>query len=221
MRLLLLASISFATSLSVSADPLLEQMRSLTSEGSKYAYEMAFETDEYQTRLKIDPSEVEGQRIDVIAPDESEWTDDFRKYINRMDANTEGEIWCQQFAEMVPQDAKATEQSTSSIAYAFTPVPEADADKSEQKLMKQMDGTVRLDKSDGAVLSFSMSLPKPFKPMIAAKIDQFEMQVDCARAPDGRTFIQRMNLDITGSAMMQKIKQIEKREITRLLGPVG
>ena len=91
----------------------------------------------------------------------------------------------------------------------------------EKKMMKKLKGTVTLDKSDGSVLAFNMKLPKPYKPAMVAKINSFEMDATCARAPDGRTFVEAFDFKIAGSAMMQSFDEAVSRRITKLLHPVG
>ena len=204
-----------------SADPVIEKMRNLSKDGPIYAYEMTYSDAEVSAIGTIDPSQPEGQRIRVTSPLESEWTDEFRDGLEEMESETDGDIWCADFAEMVPDEVSALAESDETITYAFTPQPEADADGMERKMMKKLEGTVTLDKSDGSVLSFNMTLPKPYKPAIVAKINAFEMAASCARAPDGRTFVEQFDFSIAGSAMMQRFDETVSRRITKLLGPVG
>ena len=220
-RPLALAAFALSFSLPATADPVLEMMKSLSKEGPIYAYEMSYSDTDVTANGLIDPSKPEGERIEIYAPDESEWTKDFRDGIADMEAQTDGDIWCADFAQMVPTDATAMTEDETTVTYAFTPTPEADADKNEQKMMKQLNGTVTLDKSDGSVLAFNMVLPKPYKPAMVAKINRFEMTASCDRAPDGRTYVEQFSMDIEGSAMMQSFEETVTRRITKLLDPVG
>ena len=220
-RSIALGALALSLSLPAAADPVLEMMRSLSKEGPIYSYEMTYSDTDVTANGLIDPSKPEGERIEIYSPDESEWTKDFRKGIADMDAETDGDIWCADFAEMVPTNATATAEDEKTVTYAFTPEPEADADKNERKMMKQLNGTVMLDKSDGAVLAFNMVLPKPYKPAMVAKINRFEMDASCDRAPDGRTYVEQFRFDIKGSAMMQNFEESVTRRITKLLDPVG
>jgi hypothetical protein len=204
-----------------SADPVIEMMRSLSKDGPIYAYEMIYSDAEVSAVGKIDPSQPEGQRILVTSPAESEWSDDFREGLEEMESETDGDIWCTDFAEMVPNEISALDESDTTITYAFTPQPEADADGMEKKMMKKLKAMVTLDKTDGSVLAFNMKLPKPYKPAMVAKINMFEMDATCARAPDGRTFVETFDFKIAGSAMMQSFDETVSRKITRLLDPVG
>lgn len=220
-RSLALLTFALGATGAASADPLLEMMQAASEEGPLYSYETRFAWEDTDVTARIDPSAEPGQRIEVLSPAEPDWTDAFREDIEKMDARTEGDIWCNEFAQMVPLDASVLDQDASTSTYAFTPVPEADADKTEQKLMKKLEGRVTLDRSDGAVLSFNMTLPKPYKPAMVVKINTFAMDVSCARAPDGRTFIEDFNMDVSGSAMMQSFDQSVSRTITKLLDPLS
>lgn len=220
-RSVALGALALSLSLPAAADPVLEMMRSLSTDGPIYSYEMTYSDTDVTANGLIDPSKPEGERIEIYAPDETEWTKDFRDGIADMEAETDGDIWCAEFAEMVPNSATATTEDDTTVTYAFTPEPEADADKNEKKMMKQLNGTVILDKSDGAVLAFSMILPKPYKPAMVAKINRFEMAASCDRAPDGRTYVEQFSFDIKGSAMMQTFEESVSRKITKLLDPVG
>lgn len=220
-RFLITSALACSLAVPASADSLLEMMRGLSKDGPIYAYEMTYSDSEFTAKGKIDPSQPEGQRIQVTDPDPAEWSDDFRDGLKELDAETDGDIWCTDFAEMVPENAALADENDESAVYTFTPRPEADADKNEHKLMKQLDASVTLDKSDGSVLAINMRLPKPFKPAMVAKINAFEMTATCARAPDGRTFVESFSFAIEGSALMQSFSETVSREITKLLDPVG
>lgn len=217
----LLTSIAVLGTLSAHADPLIEQARASTNaDGPLYAYEMEYSDGEVHASGKIDPSQPEGKRITVYSPRESEWDDDLREAIKSIDADVDGDIFCDDFVRQIPDTAERVNETDDAAYYTFTPSPEADADDMERKLMKKVEASATLSKADGQVLAFRMSLPKPFKPAFVAKIKTFRLDATCARAPDGRTYLEAMQLDISGSAMMQDFNQSITRRITKLLDPV-
>lgn len=221
IRSTVLCAFALSAAIPALADPVLDKMRAVSKEGPVYAYEMTYSGEGIVATGKIDPSQPEGERVQVYSPALSDLSAEFKEGLEEMDAEADGDIWCSDFAEMVPSDATATQQDETTVTYAFTPLPEDDADKTEQKMMKKMQGTVTLDKADGAVLAFNMTLPKPYKPAMVAKINRFQMDVSCERAPDGRTYLEEFNFDIAGSAMMQSFEETVSRQITKLLDPVG
>ncbi len=214
-------AVSAATTSFANAAPLLDQMRSLSKEGALYAYEMKVVEDGFTATGKIDPSQPEGNRITVYTPSEENWPDGFADDLSQMEAETDGDIWCQDLGDMVPENAKLISETDSSATFGFVPVPDADADKDEAKMMKKLTAEITLDKADGAILSYKMWAEKPFKPAMVVKINQFQMDATCARAPDGRTYISEFQIDLSGSAMMQSFEQSEYRQITTLLQPVS
>ncbi|MEO0549620.1 MAG: hypothetical protein AAFZ91_06850 [Pseudomonadota bacterium] len=220
-RLLPLSICLVAFALPASADPVLAKMKAFSSDGPLYAYEMTYADTEMTATGEIDPSRPEGERIQITSPDEDAWSDDFEESLKQMEADTDGDIWCTSFAERVPDSAELVSSDAAKATYSFAPVPEDDADSREKKMMKRIDGTITVDKTDGAVLGFNMRLPKPYKPAIVAKINVFEMTATCARAPDGRTYVEAFSMNISGSAMSQSFEESVTRTITKLLGEVG
>jgi len=210
-----------ALTLPAAADPLLEMMRTHSKDGAIYAYEMSYTDTDLTATGRIDPSQPEGQRIEIYTPERDTWSDEFEAGLAEMESETDGDIWCVDFAENVPDGADLKTETATSATYAFTPEPDAGADGTEKKLMKKIKGEVILAKADGAILGFSMTLPKPFKPAIVAKINVFNMSVGCARAPDGRTYVEDFSMTVSGSAMMQSFEESVSRKITALLDPVG
>ena len=219
-RFALLALTATLIAFSSSADPVLEKMRGQSSEGPIYAYEMEYADTDVKAIGRVDPSQPEGSRIQVISPVEADWSDDFREGLEEMDSETDGDIWCADFAESVPDNAKLVSDTATTATYAFTPEPEEDADGMEKKLMKKIKGSITLDKDDGSILAFNMNLPKPYKPAMVAKINTFNMDATCDRAPDGRTYVSNFSMAIAGSAMMQQFEENVSRRITKLLHPV-
>ncbi|MEM5516013.1 hypothetical protein WNY37_03560 [Henriciella sp. AS95] len=215
------AALTLVCAIPASADPLLQKARASTdADGPLYAYEVDYFDGDVRTVGKIDPGQPEGSRISVYSPDESEWDEDFREMIESMDEGVDGDIFCDDFAAQIPDDAKRSGETEDGVRYAFTPLADADADGMERKVMKRMTASAVLSKEDGQVLSMQMSLPKPYKPSIVAKIETFTLDVSCARTPDGRTYLQDMQMKVSGSAMMQSFDQTVSRRITKLLEPV-
>lgn len=221
-RLFFASAIFAASTLPAGADPLLELMRSHSTDGPIYSYEMNFRPDtDFTITSRVDPSKPEGERINILTPAESEWPKKFKENLPDLEANTKGDIWCTEFTQNIPDDITKTSETAVDATFAFTPLPDSDADGMERKLMKKVEGSVTLDKQDGAILAVSMHLPEPYKPAMVAKVDVFNMDAKCSRAPDGRTYVEKFDLNLSGSAMMQDFSQRMSREITALLEPVG
>ena len=181
----------------------LEQALSASADGPLYAFDLTLSSDEVDALMRVDPSQPEGKRLSVISPEPEDWSEDFAKRVENMKANTDGEIWCQDFAENIPAaDAKLVSETDTTATYSFRPKPGAEPDD--------------MDKTAPGILNYEMVAEKPFKPMPVAKIKQFEMKVACDRAPDGRTHVASLDVTVEGSAMMKSFSQSDRQLISNL-----
>jgi hypothetical protein len=218
---LMIRSLVSAASLLALAAPMaaqtpLERALAASADGPLYTFDLALKTDEDDARMKVNPSRPEGERLTVVSPSTDSWSEDFAKRVENMKANTDGGIWCQEFAENIPVDAELVSETKTTATYTFTPQPGAEPDGRMEKVYKFLTGTVVVDKHSPAILNFEMVASKPFKPAAVAKISQFEMKATCERAPDGRTHIASLDLDVSGSAMMQGFSQSDRQVISNL-----
>lgn len=197
------------------AGPLQDAMAA-SPDGPLYTFDLAYRAGDIDALMRVDPSRPEGERLTVLSPDESDWSEELVELIADMQAKSDGDIWCNSLSEHIPADASLVSETDTTATYTFTPLPSADADKNEKKVIKHLTGSVVVNKAEPAILSFRMASTKPFKPMAVAKINDFDMQVACARAPDGRTHIASMDTSLSGSAMMQAFSQSEHQAISNL-----
>lgn len=176
---------------------------------------MDYDDGENRFQLWVDQSKPEGKRVVKLNPAATGLKGDARKKADRLAEQTQGDIWCSDFAETIPASAKRVSETPASATYRFTPLPGKEEGEMASAC-KYLTANAVIDKATGAILAFEMISEKAFKPMAAAKIEAFSMKVACAAAPDGRMHIASLKLDLNGSAMMQPLKQRETRRITNL-----
>ncbi|MEM0985420.1 MAG: hypothetical protein AAGJ32_04170 [Pseudomonadota bacterium] len=201
-------------------DP-LAMARTASLDGPIYAFDMTYRLGDMIAEGRIDPTYPEGQRINIKSPARREWTDDFEQAVERLDAQADGNIWCQEYLKHVPEDAEPAARTDTSVTYTFTPKPEPDADGAEKKLFRSLIGTAVIDAKSPALLSFQIHLPAPMKPNLMAKVNHFSMFVQCERAPDGRTYRADLDLEVEGSAIGQSFAQKTQQRIYRLFEPAN
>lgn len=214
-RIMATSLIAFGLAASAYGQTPLEAALAVSTDGPIYSYDLTFQDNEINASGRLDPSQPEGQRIQVDTPAEADWDDDFREAIAKMEADTEGDIWCSSLAENIPADATLEEETETSAIYSFTPQASLD-EPDEGKFFSKLKGRVTIDKINPAILAFQMVSLAPFKPVPIAKVSAFEMKVSCARSPDGRTYGETMEMNVSGSAMFQKFEEFERRQISNL-----
>ena len=203
--------------LPASADTLLERARAASEDGPAYILDMVFDygsSDRFQ--MTVDQSRPEGERVIAMTPDPATLTGDAARRAERLQARPGGGIWCNRFMENIPASARRISEAAGKATYRFTPQPGPDEDGDIARAYRHLEGTAIIDTATGYLQRFTLTAPKPFKPVVVAKVDTFSMDIDCAAAPDGRTHIETMRLDLSGSAMMQAFSQTESRRVSIL-----
>jgi len=214
-RFLALCSLMLAAALPAGADAVLDKARAAAKEGPLYVFDVDIRDGQTDFKLTVDPSKPEGKRVTRITPAPSSLKGDAAKRAETLQTRTGGEIWCSRFLENVPATAKRTAETSTSATFSFTPLP-GKGDGNMGAAFKHLNGTVVIEKATGQVLRYEMSSPKAFKPAAVAKVDKFNFKVACKPAPDGRTHIETLDLDLKGSAMMQSFEQKEARRVSNL-----
>lgn len=213
----LLATCLLALALPAGADALLQKAKAKKpSDGAPvYTYSVDYHDGKALYRLSVDQSRPEGERLVGFSPDPATLTGDAAKRYERLKATTSGDIWCRAFSESIPADARRVSETGGRAAYEFTPLPGANAgDMGKQ--YKHLKGRAEIDTQTGEIMAFEMTAPKAFKPAVVAKVDRFEMKIACALAPDGRSHIETMTMDLSGTAMMNAFSQTERRSVSKL-----
>lgn len=166
-----------------------------------YAYDLMIEVAGQTARARIDPSAPEGERLTVLSPPESERGEKLNELVMNIANNLDGQIGCARMLDMVPGSVELLSEDEEAATYGFTPQPLPEMDGQQRKLMTRLEGQITVSKSQPDVLAYSMTLPKPYKPAIVAKIDTFQMEVSCAPGPEGRQISARRVMEISGSAL--------------------
>ncbi len=211
---------SSADSLDVAAlfsDAKSRGLQQANASESVYTYDIAIEDEEMRATGTVTMSAPEGQRLTVHQPPKDEWSEEFEAEITEYEKNLGKDFWCQGLMEDIESFSEAR-QASEGMVFDVNLKIDAD-DKEAAKFAKNMEVKVTLSPDDAAVLGYSMRAPKPFRPVMIAKIKRFELDIACERAPDGRTYAKRMQSNIEGRAMMKKFSQKETRVVSNLRLP--
>ncbi len=178
----------------------LKRALAVTENGPTYSYAISYVTSEINAAGRINPSRPVGQRVKVSRPAKSTWTKEFKKAVKEIENNRYKGFWCSEMAKSIPANARLISQTATTATYAFKPLPDPE-EKASKKFVKHLTGRVTVDKKRPAILTYSLSAPKSFKPAIFARISKFNLKTSCARAPDGRTYVKSSKIAIAGSAL--------------------
>lgn len=212
---LALASSCMLVSAPTLAQTPLKRALAAPNGGPVYSYDISYITGKMNAAGRINPTRPAGQRVKVSRPAKSTWTDEFKKAVKEIENNNYKGFWCSEMAKSIPASARLVSQTATTATYAFRPLPDPD-EKASAKFVKHLTGRVTVDKKAPAILTYSLSAPKSFKPSILARINKFDLQTSCARAPDGRTYVKNSKITVAGSALGKSFNEKTTRTHTGL-----
>ncbi len=198
------------------ADALLSELVAKDFAAPRVAFDVEFQHEGQVFQAEVDATRPEGERMVIKSPDASQWPEDFEKVVERMDKNAEGAIWCDEFIDAVPDDAERVDGAAGTATYVFTPKPEPGADGTERKLFGKLVATLVVEPETLTVQSYQLHLPEPTKPHFLAKIETFQLFVECQPHESGNSHFTRFDMDIVGSAMGNDFGQVERRRVANL-----
>lgn len=204
-----------AAPLSFAQTPLEAFHSAASIEAPTYTYDIQISDGDENINGIIDPSAPMGERLTITSPAEDDWSKKFRKRAKSMRKHTDGNIWCQQFSHMVPKDADLISETDTTARYAFQPISGDESDDLSE-IAEHLDGFITLEKTTGNIYELELTAPKPFKPMVVAKINNFQLKVSCAPAPNGFMRIKHIETMMKGKAMAKSISQHETQTISNL-----
>lgn len=214
LRLTIISS-CLAISTPVLAQTPLQKALTAAKSGPVYSYDISYVTPKMTAAGRIDPSRPSGKRVTVTRPAKSTWTDEFKKAVKEIENNRYKGFWCSEMAKSIPASARLISQTATTATYAFKPLPDPD-EKASKKFVKHLNGRVTVDKKTPAILAYSLTAPKSFKPAFIARITKFNLNTSCARAPDGRTYVKNSKVIVAGSAFGKSFNESTTRTHSRL-----
>jgi hypothetical protein len=196
----------------------LKQALTQQNKGPIYSYQLNYMSNGNTIgTLSIDPTQASGKRTKIIASSAPTGSMTIAEFAQEVEKEPVQGIWCSRFAENIPASVALISRTPTTETYGFTPIASPEMDSLEKKVITSLKGEITISSTNPAVLGFSMRSTKAIKPMLLVRLDKFELNVTCARAPDGRTYAQKESSESKGSAMGQSLDEKEDVIISNLV----
>ena len=195
---------------------------------------------EGQAVLRIDPTQPPGSRSRIITASdvESEALQNFIKEIededNTMTKQASG-FWCgssdpedqsdfdpDQFIVLSEDDRQAVLKPDLEKLAELLMNSDADenGDKNDRKmmkrLMKRIEGEVTLAKPSAEMTGFKVRMTRPMTMMLVAKLNQMDVEQNCALAPNGHYHLSHLKMNVAGKAMGSRFGQELDMKVSEL-----
>lgn len=185
-------------------------------ETALYSYERVSRDSERIERFRYayDPIAPKGNQFTLLTvPDE--WSEEQRADAKaRLEADGDA-IWCDDLETRVKGEVTKAAENEGHVTFTFDPTnPKAEGP--QKKVIERSVATLVVDAETERVVSLQYHLPKPFKPMIVAKVNRFSMFGQCTPTSQGRSYFSSIKTDLSFSAMGNTEEQITEQAVENL-----
>jgi hypothetical protein len=177
---------------------------------ANYAFDVEIDTSKLNWRARFDPDT--SPRLRLVSPRREDLENDQRRAFDRIAEEFEGVSWCASEHMGRVGDVRLVREDETSAVYAFQPTPESIRGEQLRQFAARLRGEMTIDKAARDVTRVRLYTPEAFSPFPLVRVDNANIVVTCATAPNGRRFAAETVSEFRGSALGQ---EFDERSVQR------
>lgn len=166
-----------------------------------YAFDVEIDTAKLNWRARFDPAA--SPRLRLVSPRRDDLENNQRRAFDRMAEDFEGVSWCASEHMGRVTDMRLVREDETSAVYAFQPTPESIRGEQARQFANRLRGEMTIDKAARDITRVRLYTPEAFNPFPLVRVDNANIAVTCAAAPNGRRFASETISTFRGSAFGQ------------------
>lgn len=170
-----------------------------------YAFDFEIDTAKLNWRARFEPNAT--PRLRLVSPRPDELENDQRRAFDRIAEDFEGVSWCASEHMGRVADVRLVREDETSAVYAFQPTPESIRGEQALQFANRLRGEMTVDKAARDVTRVRLYTPAAFSPFPLVRVDNANIVVTCATAPNGRRFAAETVSEFRGSALGQDFNE--------------
>jgi hypothetical protein len=147
-----------------------------------------------------------------VSPRRDELEGDQRRAFDRMAEDFEGVSWCASEHLGRVSNVRLVREDDATATYAFQPTPESIRGEQMRQYADELRGEMTFDKVGHDVTRVRLYTPEGFSPFPLVRVDNANIVITCATAPNGRRFASETVSTFRGSALGQ---EFDERSVQR------
>ncbi len=220
VRLILFAALTGIAALAYAqtAPTLLMQAVSATEAAkTDYAFDFELETSKQNWRARFEPGA--SPRLRLIEPRRDDLENDQRRAFDRMAEQMEGVSWCASEGLGRAGDIRLVREDETSAVYSFQPNAESVRGEQARRFADRLRGEATVSKATPDVTRIRIYTPRSFSPMLMVRVDELNVVITCAAAPNGRRYAAHTVTTVRGSALGQDFNERSVQRARNLSAP--
>ncbi len=170
-----------------------------------YAFDVELDNTKVNWRARYEPNAT--PRLRLVTPERAALENDERRAFDRIAEDFEGVSWCAGERMVRVADVRLVREDAAAATYSFQPTPDSMRSEQARRFADRMRGEMAITKDQPDITRLRIFAPEPFSPAPLIRVDQFNMQINCQTAPNGRRYAAEIVTEIRGSAFGQNFSE--------------
>lgn len=215
VAIIALAGFAWAQNAAISA--LSQAVAATMAARADYAFDVEIDTSKLNWRARFEPDA--NPRLRLVSPRRDELETDQRRAFDRMADDFEGVSWCASEHLGRVESVRMLREDDASATYAFQPTPASIRGEQARQFANRLRGELTIDKTARDVTRVRLYTPEAFSPFPLVRVDNANIVITCAAAPNGRRYAAETVSNFRGSALGQDFDERSVQRQRNLIDP--
>lgn len=182
-----------------------------------YAFDIDLTSSRMNWRARFEPGANPQMRL--ITPSRDTLEGGARRAFDRFARDTEGVSWCaNQYMGRIA-DVRLISEDETTATYAFQPTRESIRNEDSRRYAQHMRGEMTMTKANADITRVRIYAPGGFDPAPLVRLEQMNIVMRCAVAPNGRRYMAESVTEMRGSAFGQTFNERSVQRASNLSAP--
>jgi hypothetical protein len=179
-----------------------------------YAFDVDTASSQLNWRAHFDPHATPA--LQLVAPPRASLSSAQQHAFDQAAAQTRGLPWCASEQMGRVAGLRLLNEGAESATFAFQPTAESAQSDQARRFAAQLRGDLTLSKGEADITRIHIYAPAPFSPMLLARVEQLDIVITCAAAPNGRRYAAEAVTQVRGNALGQAFNERSVRRTLNL-----
>jgi hypothetical protein len=182
-----------------------------------YAFDFHLQTASQAWQARFDPNA--DPRLRLIAPSRDQLEGGAQRAYDNLADQMDGVSWCASEGMDQVADVRLLREDGETATYSFQPTRESVRGATARQFADRLRGEVTITKANPDITRVRVFAPAAFSPIPLTQLEAFNMEIECALAPNGRRYAAQTQMEMRGAAFGQAFDERSTQRTSNLSAP--
>lgn len=184
---------------------------------TQYAFDFDLNSSQQTWRTHFDPNAT--PRLRLLDPRPETLSGGQRRAFDGLAEQMEGVSWCAGENMVRVDNIRLLREDGETATYAFQPTRESIRSESARRYADRLRGELTITKANPDITRMRIFTPEGFSPAPLVRVENINISIECAPAPNGRRYASQTTMQVRGNALGQTFDERSVQRASNLRAP--